>query len=292
LFDVNNDPGNARTTTLKISNTSNSTGVWVHLVRVCGGIKSFGGQGLCQGSDRTQYLTPGETWVRDVANFFGIDRDNCPTGYIVAYVQKASNDSQPIVRNVLIGSVHMNSAGALNQRTSGMQVYGFQAAGADGADVAGATGGPFPQLPFDNAGYAAPATTYSTDFLATAGTRFSELTLLTLDIQAGAQNDPTLVALDWYNQDEEPYSGAIEYVCHVRVRLDDELNAAQPGAGVQGGNNFTAANLGSQYGLLVMTPFTANHALLGAIMEQGQNRQTLRGLWHDDTPRPTTFIGR
>jgi len=292
LFDVNNDAGNARSTTIKLSNLGPAS-VWVHFVRVCAGIKSFGGEGLCQASNRQAKLSPGETFVRDAAAYFSIDRDNCPTGYIVAFAQKSETDKQPIVWNQLIGSVHYNSAGALNQRTSGMQAYGFQAVGGQGANVVGSTGGVQPALPFDNAGYAAPATMYWTDYLASIGQRFSELTLLTLDIEAGFQNAPTFVALDAWNQGEEYYSGGIEYVCHVRVRLDDELNAAQPGAGVQGGMSFgKASNLGSSYGLLKMTPVTQGHAILGAIMEQGQNRQTMRGLWHDNAPRPTTFFAR
>jgi hypothetical protein len=297
LFDINNDAGNARSTTMKLSNLGNEA-VWVHFVRVCAGIKSFGGEGLCQASNRQAKLTPKETFVRDVANWFSIDRDACPTGYIVAYAQVSETDKTPKNYNNLIGSVHFNSSGALNQRTSGMQAYAFQGLGAVNTPLGGNSAGGFqPVLAFDGANLAAPPTTHWTDYLATVGQRFSELTLLTLDIAAGAQNFPTLVALDAWNQGEEYYSGAIEYVCHVRVRLDDEVNAAQPGAGVQGGLAFgKASNLGSNYGLLQMTPLdTANaqgHAIMGAIMEQGQNRQTMRGLWHDDIDRPTEWKGR
>jgi hypothetical protein len=297
LFDINNDAGNARSTTMKLSNVGDAA-IWVHFVRVCAGIKSFGGEGLCQASNRQAKLTPKETFVRDVANWFSIDRDACPTGYIVAYVQQSEVDKTPINSNNLIGSLHMNSAGSLNQRTAGMQAYGFQGLGAPGTPLGGNSGGGFqPTLAFDGANLAAPPTTHWTDYLATVGQRNSVLTLLTLDIAAGAQNFPTLVALDAWNQGEEYYSGAIEYVCHVHVRLDDEVNAKQPGAGVQGGLAFgKASNLGSSYGLLQMTPLdTANatgHAIMGAISEFGQNRHTLRGLWHDDEPRPTEWKGR
>jgi hypothetical protein len=174
-----------------------------------------------------------------------------------------------------------------------MQAYGFRALGNENDPVAGAMGGVQPVLPFDGFGYVTPATTYWTDYLASTGQRFSELTLLTLDVTAGAQNPTTLVGLDAWNQDEELYSGAIEYVCHVRVRLDDELNTAQPGAGVQGGASFgKASNFGSAYGLLQMVPLTERHAILGAIVEHGQNRQTMRGLRRDDVVRPTTFYAR
>jgi hypothetical protein len=293
LFDVNNDAGNARATTFKLSNLGNEK-VWVHFVRVCGGIKSYGGQGLCQASDRQIELTAKETIVRDVRAFFSLNRDTCPTGFIVAYAQVSQNDKQPKVYNNLIGSLHYNSFGNLNQRTSGMQALAFQAEGAQNTAVAGSSPGPQPALPFNGTtGYTSPAKVYWTDYLATAGTRFSELTLLTLDTTAGFQNDPTYVALDAWNQDEESFSGGIEYVCHVRVRLDDEVNLAQPGAGVQGGAAFgTQGGLGSAYGLLRMESLTPQHAILGAIMEQGQNRQTMRGLFHDETIAPTTFFGR
>jgi hypothetical protein len=293
LFDVNNDAGNARATTIKVSNLGDDK-IWVHFVRVCGGIKSYGGEGQCSAGNRQIELTAKETVVRDVRAFFSLNRDTCPTGYIVAWAQTSQNDKTPQVYNHLIGSVHYNSFGNLNQRTSGMQALAFKAAGTEGDPVTGATGGAQPSLPFNGTtGFRAPATTYWTDYLATAGSRFSELTLLTLDIEAGAQNLPTFVALDAWNQDEEVFSGSIEYVCHVRVRMDDEVNAAQPGAGVQSGGSFgLASGLGSAYGLLQITPLTNDHAVLGAIMEQGQNRQTMRGLFHDDQIRPTTFLGR
>jgi hypothetical protein len=230
--------------------------------------------------------------VRDVAGFFAIDRALCPSGYIVAYAVNASG--VPIVWDHLIGSMHMNGAGFLNQRTGGLQAIGVQAAGGQvqGAPVQGATGGSFPQLPFDGLGYRPLPQFLHTDFLATQGTRHTDLVLLTLDIRAGAQNPTTVVALNWWNQDEVPFSGSLEYVCHVYVRLDDEVNPDQPGAGVQGGGAFRAGALGSAYGSLEIEALGAD-AVLGATVELGQNRFTHRHLLHRrDGAKTTIFIGR
>jgi hypothetical protein len=161
-----------------------------------------------------------------------------------------------------------------------------------GDPVLGALGGTFPTLPFDGLGYRAlPQRLYS-DFLATSGSRHTELVLLTLDIQAGAQNLTTLAALNWWNQGEVPFSGALEYVCHVYVRLDDEVNTQQPGAGVQGGGGFRAPALGTAYGLLEVEA-SGPDAVLGLVLEEGQNRLTLRHLlFPRDGAKTTTFIGR
>lgn len=281
------------TTVIRLTNNHPTKDVTVHLVRVCGGIKSFGGQGTCDASNRQVKLTHNQTKVWNVENFFTINPIDCETrtGYVVAYAVDANAASVPIEWNHLSGSTYQRRLPNVQfpNATAGAQAVVFEGdpgnAVAEGAALPGAVGGAFPLLPFDGVAYQQLGTTLHTDFISTtnaanpANGRRSALAVLTLDIDAGFQNDPTVIAVDWYNEAEDIFSTSHEYVCHDYQELQD-ISAA-----------FTLGNLGSFYGTLYVTPFGTD-AIQGQIKELEPNRETLRNLFHDAVLRSTTFQGR
>jgi hypothetical protein len=297
-FDIRSaqQSGNAGSvdTTHRIVNHDDTSTVAVKLIRVCGGVKSFGGEGLCAASDREISLTAEQTVVYDVRTFFSLSRETCPTGYILAYAANGLASDTPIVFDKLSGTVQLSGNVGSNRRAGGAAAVAFQTAGAQvqGANVAGATGAPAASLPFNNTGYVQVASNYSTDFLTTSGNgnQKSELSLATLDIQAGAQNSPTLVNWRAYNELEEEFSGSVEYVCHVRVRTDDEVGPVA-GAGMQGGNAIARNNFGTTFGKINLFPFGTD-AIVGWITEYTANRMTYRNLIQltRNPDRSTTFI--
>jgi hypothetical protein len=146
--------------------------------------------------------------------------------------------------------------------------------------------------------YAAPGDALFTDFRALpvppAAAVSSELVLLTLDIDAGTDNPSTQVAVDFWDDQENPYSTEIAYVCWTRMPLVD----IDP--------FFDAAFLGRPYGSLrlVTEPNcpvpglcppvpTTQPAILGVILERYGAEPAAavagRRLYHDSVPHPTTY---
>ncbi len=286
------------TTVVRLTNNHPTEDVTVHLVRVCGGIKSFGGEGFCDASNRQVELTHNQTKAWNVENFFGVNAQDCETrtGFVIAYAVDPDQANVPIRWNWLSGSTYQRRLGGnpFPNATAGAQAVAFEGLSGSrcsevsvgqGQPLYGAAGGAFPQLPFDGCAYEELPETLHTDFLATTNAgnpvngRRSALALLTLDVSAGFQNDPTVVALDWYNEDEDLFSTSLEYVCHVYKELQDISSA------------FELGPLGSFLGTLYVTPFGTD-AILGQIKELEPNRETLRSLFHDDKERETVFQGR
>lgn len=282
------------TTVIRLTNNHPTKNVTVHLVRVCGGIKSFGAQGFCDASNREVTLTHNQTKTWNVENFFSINPNQCETrtGYVVAYAVDAQAGSVPIEWNWLSGSTYQrknaNAVGGPNA-TAGAQAVVFEGdpgnAVAEGAPLPGAAGGAFPLLPFNGIAYQQLGTVLHSDFISTTNAanpvngRRTAIGLLTLDVQAGFQNNTTVVALDWYNEAEDKFSTSLEYVCHVYRELQTISNS------------FTLGGLGSFYGTLYVTPFGTD-AIQGQIKELEPNRETLRNWFHDAVLRSTTFQGR
>ena len=281
VFNVDIEPGSPpNTSIIRITNNHPQDDVDVHLVNVCRGLLSFGGRGQCAGVNREITLTHNETRVINVRNFFGLDPANCPTGYVVAYaVDDAAGPNQPISWNFLSGSQYVRGVPgqSLPNWTKGAQAYAIQSPQPAGALIG--QGGTAPKLPFDGFDLRQLPTEHSTDFVADLGSRKSALILMTLDVEAGAQNDSTLVALNWWNEQEDEFSGSLEYVCQVKIDLADISGL------------FEIGNFGSFYGSLRISPLN-QHAILGFIEEVEPNRRTLRPLFTDNVPRMTTFTGR
>ena len=266
-------------TQLRITNNHPTDDVWVRLVRVCGAYKSANGRGVCEASNREVKLAHHQTQVWNVQQFFSITPGSpgvaCETqaGYILAYAQAGENDSTPIKWNSLSGSVYMRRVGALypnaTASSQALVILGDPMdAVAEGEQLLGSAGGPFPQLPFDDIGYARFGSMLQSGFRATANmgapfeARRSAIALLTLDILAGSENDPTVVAIDWYNESEDRFSTSVEYVCHFYAELQD----------IDVG--FNQVLLGSAYGTVSISPIGTD-AIQGQLLEIEPNRELL-----------------
>lgn len=282
-FQVRADDGqvNAQNATqIRIANESQDD-ITVHLLYVCGKRKVVGDpqQVLCPAENRTVDLTGHETWVRDVETFF---RPSCKEGYIIAYAYDGVR-KVAISHNRLKGSYHIFRTQP--NRQSAEQAIAIQSPVAMGADTDLNGDG---RLDFDGAEYRHVANTLDTDFRGTSFNplRASELTLLTLDVRSGGQNFPTRVGIDYWNEYEVPFSASHEFFCWDQIRLDHISS------------QFRVNNLGSLYGLLVVTPLhngitddpTPRKTILGAIREVGQGFHTMRNLYHDQVQRSTAFI--
>ena len=183
----------------------------------------------------------------------------------------ALGPGQPISWNNLSGSLYVRTVGGRGLNwTMATQGFTVQSPQPVGAPIG--TGGAFPVLPFNGIDLHQLPTLSHTDFVADSGNRGSAVWLLSLDIQAGASNPPTGVALDWWNETEDVFSTSLQYVCQVRIPLKDASSA------------FTLGGLGSFYGNLKVTP-AGPGAVLGFIEELEPNRRTLRVLSTDGPPR-------
>ena len=148
--------------------------------------------------------------------------------------------------------------------------------------------------------YVALGTTLYTDFRAGGmvadqeGEQLgSELVLLSLDIIVGAQNPPTLVNINFWNENQVQYSASVEYVCWTRLPLEEISEL------------FLADNLGTATGSMTLTPAENcpiagaclpqgpltpyRPVILGAIDEYGAGFQTKRNLYHDNVPNGTIY---
>lgn len=280
------------TTVIRLTNNHPNDDVTVHLVYVCGGEKDPDAARNCNAGNREVTLTHNQTKNWNVENFFQIGAA-CITrsGFVLAYAVDRDQASVPIEWNHLSGSTYQRRLpGAFKPNsTAGAQAVVFDGdplnTVAEGAPLPGASGGAFPQLPFDGAAYQQLGTVLMSDFIATtnanapANGRRSAIALLTLDIQAGFQNEPTVVALDWWNQAEDIFSTSHEYICHTYKELQE----------ISG--QFNLGNLGSFYGNMRITPFGTD-AIQGQIKELEPNRETLRNFFHDADLRSTTFQSR
>ena len=118
--------------------------------------------------------------------------------------------------------------------------------------------------------------------------------LVALDIDAGTKNPSTQVTVDFWDDQENPYSTALAFVCWTRIPLVD----IDP--------FFEAAFLGRPYGSLWLTPedtcfipglcpFLApfyRPAILGVLLEHHgapAAATTGRLLSHDNVPHPTLY---
>lgn len=238
-------------TTFRLTNNHPEDDIQVELVAICSGERSFGGQGFCAKHDRAITLTHNQTTVRNVRNFFSLDPAQCPTGFL-----RATAIGDPNF-NLLSGSTYIRRTAAnLPNATSAAAAIAIRSDG---------------NLP--------PGTVLQSDFISTtnflnpdAGRR-SALALVNLDTIPGIANDATQVAIDWYSESEDLFSGSLEFYCHTYVDLHQ----------INGG--FRTPTLGSLYGSLEVTPLGA-HRVLGQIREIEPNRSTLRSLYMDEARAP------
>lgn len=289
-FDIRGDTS----TELRIVNTGESN-VNVHINFVCPGVKNV--NDFCAALDTTVTFTPHQTRVLDVADL----HPPCNQGYAVGYAYGAGGQfdvgglgarNLPIAYNFLIGSYHVFSG---RQHEADNAIASQSPAGP--GTILG-TGLRNSQLRFGT-DYLAPGTVSYTDFLANTPAvgadpaTGSRLTLLTLDVLAGMQNPPAVAFIDFWNAAEVPYSTSVEFVCWTERELSS-IDA-----------NFLAANLGSTHGSMTITPFANcpipggcpplvpyDPTVLGSIVEYGDGDVGGRTLFHDTTPKATTYQAR
>ena len=147
--------------------------------------------------------------------------------------------------------------------------------------------------------YVALGTTLYTDFRASGIVADqpeeqlgSELVLLSLDTIVGAQNPPTLVNINFWNENQVQYSASVEYVCWTRVPLEEisDLFLADNLGTAAGSMRLTPAENCPIAGACRLGPFTPYRpVILGAIDEYGAGFQTKRNLYHDNVPNSTTY---
>ena len=289
LFDIR--PGYQ--TELRITNTHPASSVNVQLNYVCPGSTR---DQLCRALDRHIALTGYGSQVINVADH----APPCREGFVVAFAENAAVQGEGIPFDFLIGSSHIRFRGA---------AMSAQAIAIQSAEGAPATFGD--ELDIGTTDYVAAPSHLHTDFRASQpflcadgtpcpdrrqGARTgSELILLTLDTIAGQHNPATSVDIDFFNENEVPFSTSYKYVCWGRTPLH-EIDL-----------NFTAANLGTATGSMVLWPAAKcpvpggcpplvpfDPAILGVIVDfnDDSNYYTLRNLFHDMEPKATVYVPR
>jgi len=266
----------------------------VKLNYVCPGVKF--GDDRCRALDRTVDFTPHQTRVIDVAD----QNPPCNQGYAVAYVRSIapqaedlSNSATPAATsyNALTGSYSINSG----RRVEAENAFAVSSLAAQGASLG--SGSPV-SFTFGGDYEAMPSNLY-TDFRSVAfGSEGgadvgSRLTLLSLDVLAGAQNPPVLANIDFWAANEEPFSTSLEFICWTEVQLDS-IDA-----------NFLQDNLGTSHGSMKITPVgncpvtgtcpplpLYDATILGSIVEYGDGDVGGRALAHDRLPKVTAYRPR
>lgn len=273
------DTSNNEETKIRLVNSGTQTQS-VHFVRVCHGIKD--GDDKCDKLDRSFTLTPNQTLTLDVETNFNTNfTPNCDFGHIVAYAEQTANSRIPVSYNHLYGDVRMNRTA--NGRRMGMApAIAIRSLLAENA-VAGAAG----QLAFDGANFEQVHSNQKSTIRAGASaTRNTRFYLFTFDLLAGAQNEPTLISVDSFNEAEDQTSSTLEYVCSVRVDTNDvnQLNGTmlQSFMGSANGSvklfNAQNANTGLPVGIGGWT-----------VREEGNGRRAMKPIWNDDAPVSTIF---
>jgi hypothetical protein len=291
-------------TQLRITNTHDSEYVGVRFDIICPGEKGFKAKSRCEATDVHLRISPHGTVVFDVGPYAP-----CDEGFVVAIAEEAPatatqpSSGRPISWNYLTGSYHIISSDAA-EADQAIAIQSSQPVFDPAAPVYLDPEGDGLQFgtPVSGAGtqdYVPLGTTLYTDFRAGGmvadqeGEQLgSELVLLSLDIIVGAQNPPTLVNINFWNENQVQYSAAVEYVCWTRLPLEEISEL------------FLADNLGTATGSMTLTPAENcpiagacgpgllppyQPVILGAINEYGAGFQTKRNLYHDDVPNSTIY---
>jgi len=297
-------------TAIRITDTSNGPkgtigdadgphSVCVRIDILCGNdpriLTTATGTRQCFEQDRHFCFTHHETKDLDVArliNFQGVGVDPaCPSGegFIVAWAE--TENQEPISYNSLIGSARVSHTGtaALSTGPSGgnvVEAYNaipFQSLQSAMDALGNPTklgSNPSPSFDFaltfgnvgaaTNADYVAFPLTLVSDFQAVDGPdAFTDLILLTLNIRSNDFNPYTHVDIKYWNENEVPFSTSRNFWCWERVPLEKISS------------NFFESGLGTGDGSLRITTSLNGSAVLGALIERGEERgSSLRPLWH------------
>ena len=227
------------------------TPVNVHLHWVCPGAAVGELPSVCPSTDFTVTVTYGNSSAGKItfnpSEIFGPAPSDyngstaaalapCPRGYLIGWaVDKFDN---PIVFNGLLGDAVLRSTGTDLQSYKAITI---QANGNELAPVSLGNGG---TLVFDGAAGHYQAVTgqitadVAFDSNKTAPFHNESLIFLSLDVNvAGANNDPVVVDLDFYNYNQQQLSTSYQFTCWGQV---------EPSAGLD--PNLTVEALGSGFG--------------------------------------------
>jgi hypothetical protein len=297
------DATTGHVTEIRVTDTNDgpfgTSSVRLHYNIVCAGSRTT----PCSARNFTRLITYHGTAVIRIPTDTPVPA-NCPArqGFVVVWATGtgaatapggAAGLNRPVSYNFLIGSAHVTS-GTPAVTADAQPGIAFQSPATLGTVLGGPPQNSTLRFGID---YAAPGDALFGDFRALpappAAPISSELVLLTLDIDAGSENPPTQVAVDFWDDQENPYSTEIEFVCWTRMPLVD----IDP--------FFDAAFLARPYGSLRLVtepncPLpglcppvpTTQPAILGVILENyGAPAAAVAGrrLYHDSVPHPTTY---
>jgi hypothetical protein len=213
----------------------------------------------------------------------------CPEGYLIAWVVNAND--QPIKFDALIGDAIIREPDGAVSAYNAIPIQAvpgpFGAGSGPGElSLEGTT-----QYQAVTGRIAAPL---RFEQLTGPTTVRTDLTLLTLDVDSNAPNDPTFVELDFFNANEFLVSTSWEFVCWTEVRLTDiDPNLTQDGMTTRKGlvvsgpaQRFNFLNLAGAEG-------PGNVTLLGLATTEVTTGSTSSAysyqLFNDSVPVPTEF---
>jgi len=303
------DAATGHVTQIRVTDTNDgpfgTASVRLHYNVVCAGTKAGA---PCSARNFTRLITYHGTVVINIPTDVAVPT-GCPDmqGFVVVWATgtgaatapgSVAGLNKPISYNNLIGSAHVTS-GTPAVTADAQTGISFQSPMAPGTVLGGFPANRALQFGID---YSAPAETLFTDFRALPVPPVppapptpisSDLVLVALDINAGNENPPTQVTVEFWDDLENPYSTEIEFICWVRI----PLTKIDP--------FFDAALLGRPYGSLRLAtqancPISGfcppiplyQPAILGAILENyGTPEAAVAGrhLYHDNIPHPTTY---
>jgi hypothetical protein len=228
----------------------NST-IHVHLHWVCPGVAVGELPSVCPSTDFTVAVTYGNSSAGKItlnpAEIFGPAPSDyngstaaalapCPRGYLIGWA--VDQYDRPIVFNGLVGDAVLRSMGPDLQSYKAITIQG------NGAELSPISLGKGGSLVFDGADghYQAVTGQITTDvsFDSNVNPPFHNeaLIFLSLDVNvAGANNDPTIVDLDFYNYYEQQLSTSFQFTCWGQVELSQGLDP-----------NLTTEAFGSAFG--------------------------------------------
>ena len=283
------DISDAHQTYLRIKNLSGLTPqdvneITLHYYYVCPS---------CDSANRIRKFTSKD------AEWINVRRDNppCEQGYVIAWAESVFPAGVRIPHNYLIGDATIVK-GADRSSYDAIAIQSPLPQGIPTTDLNGNGG-----LDFDGNEYAqVPQTSYF-DFWATrvntqtwVATQQSLVTLLSLDVNSGQENETTNVDFSCYDDKEVPFSANYEFHCWAEVPLT-YIDAM-----------FYRSNLRADHGWCEVRPATgetmtimgliedetytalANEGSLTNTIATGHLRSTAaRGLSHDARPLSTLF---
>ena len=282
VFDIRED----YTTQLRITNTDPAISIQIQLNFICPGSKQ---DAFCDTLNTHLTITPHGTAIINVTDH----HPPCDQGFVVAFAENGLH--QAISFNALLGSYRINwtKKRLYSEAEKAISIQSVKPSG----EILGTSGG----LQFGadpdpvTQDYVALGNHLFTDFRAVngSGSYGSNLILLTLGTIAGASNPVSLVAIDFWNENEVAFSTSLEFVCWTRVRLD------------QIDFNFLSDNLETPHGSMTIIPvpncpipgtcppiLPFDPAVLGAIEETAKSSLTVRNLYHGRLPKSAIYVAR